>query len=177
MEEEENEIKIIFLPSFGAGSTNIINVANGFSFNPNERATISNTFVTKNIIFKGKKYQLYLWDTSGKEIFRNLTKIFIRDSKIVIFIYDITSQNSFEELEYWIKTAKEILGDKFIAGIMGNKIDLYNKNSVNKERAYEFAKSNKMKLKFVSAKNNSKGISNFIDELAYDYLSSINDKI
>ena len=60
---------------------------------------------------------------------------------------------------------------------MGNKIDLYNKNSVNKERAYEFAKSNKMKLTFVSAKNDSKGISNFIDELAYDYLSSINDKI
>ena len=175
MEEEGKGIKLIFLHSLGAGATNIINVAIGLPFNINEPSTIANTFVSKIINFKGKKYQLDLWDTSGREKFRSLTKIFTRDSKIVIFIYDITSKNSFNELEYWIKTAKEVLGDNFISGIIGNKKDL-NKEEISEEEAYKFAKLNKMKLKFVSAIKDQKGISDFIDELAYDYLSSLNDK-
>ena len=60
---------------------------------------------------KKKKYNLEIWDTAGQEQYRSLTKIFINDSKIVIFVYDITNRESFNEIDYWVNTVKEKLGN------------------------------------------------------------------
>ena len=51
MEEENNEeeIKIIFLHDVGVGTTNIIQVAVGNSFNPNSPLTTCAYFEKKNI--------------------------------------------------------------------------------------------------------------------------------
>ena len=106
MEKEIEEIKVIFLHESGAGASIIINVAIGLKFDivPSTTSAYSKEY---NFILNGKKYILFLWDTAGQEFFRNLTKIFIKDSKIVIFVYDITDSDSFKELNFWISTAKE----------------------------------------------------------------------
>ena len=109
-------------------------------------------------------------DTPGVEKCRSMTQLFIKDSKIVILVYEITTKKSFEELNYWIKTAKEILVDIIIFGIMGAKSDLYLEQEVSDEEAYRFAKENRMKFQYVSAKNDPKGIIKFLEELAFDYL-------
>lgn len=36
-----------------------------------------------------------LWDTVGQEKFESLTKLFLKDSEIVIFVYDITDKKKF----------------------------------------------------------------------------------
>ena len=55
------------------------------------------SFVKINMEILNNKYILNLWDTIGQEKFRSLTKIFLNDSKIVIFVYDITKEKTFEE--------------------------------------------------------------------------------
>ena len=47
------------------------------------------------------KFIIKLWDTIGQEKYRQLTKLFFRDSKIVIFVYDITIAESFKGIESW----------------------------------------------------------------------------
>ena len=65
--------------------------------------------------------------------YRSLNKIFIKNAKIVIFVYAIDSESSFKELKYWIDLAKGELGDEFIMGIVGNKIDFMKNNKLKKK--------------------------------------------
>ena len=39
---------------------------------------------------------LEIWDTCGQESYRSINKIFIKVSKIILLVYDITSRNSLE---------------------------------------------------------------------------------
>ena len=110
---EDEEIKVILVGESGTGKTSLINVAMGMKFQEGtELTTSSASFVTKIIKIGDKSYSLNLWDTIGQEKFRSLTKIFIKDSKIVIFVYDITNKRSFEELNFWFKTIHDVLGDR-----------------------------------------------------------------
>ena len=176
MSEELNSqdvIKIVLLGESGVGKTNLINVAMGNEFDMNSASSLSSSF-TKGVYDTGnKKYTYFLWDTAGQESYRSLTKIFIKNSKIVIFVYSVENYQSFKELDYWINIAKEELGDEPIFGIMGNKSDLVDIQEVNDDDAQQYAKDHEMKIKFTSALADHKGVRNFLDELILDYIKKI----
>lgn len=44
---------------------------------------------------------LQIWDTAGQESFRNITRIFYKGSHAVIMVYDITREESFENMKVW----------------------------------------------------------------------------
>ena len=90
LDSEEEAIKVILLGESGVGKTNLISITNGGNFNENEVVTSSLSFSVKKLNVNGKEYAINLWDTVGQERLRNLTKLFYNDSKIVIFVYDIT---------------------------------------------------------------------------------------
>ena len=85
----------------------------------------------------GIKFKLNLWDIIGQEKYRQLTKLFFADSKIVIFVYDITSTESFKGIESWHEEIIESIGDDVIKGVVWNKIDLFENEAVNEEEEVE----------------------------------------
>ena len=176
--EENLKCKILFLHESYVGASSKIKVAIGEEFNNNRINNMKCSINTKNITFKNKIYQLEFWDTSGLEKDRSVNKIFMKESKIIIFVYDITNKRSFEQLDYWLDSAKyQFEKDaNVIYGIIGNKKDLKKYQKVTEEEAYKYANSNGIKLKIVSAKENPKEIRNFINELFYDYISKISKK-
>ena len=86
----EEEIKVILIGESGTGKTSLINATMGLKFKESVESTTTNSFSSKTVTIDNKDYVLNLWDTIGQEKFRALTKIFIKDSKIVILVYDIT---------------------------------------------------------------------------------------
>ena len=96
---EDNNIKVILIGMSGTGKTNIIKALVNKPFEEDNDSTLTSSFVGKNVTINKKNYQLEIWDTAGQELYKSLTKIFIVDSKIVIFVYDITHEDSFEELD------------------------------------------------------------------------------
>ena len=172
-DDELNEIKIILIGEPGTGKTCLINVSTGNQFNENSESTLLSTYVTKKMVINDKEYDLNLWDTAGQEKYRAMTKIFTKNSKIVIFVYAINNKNTFEEMKsYWIKTIKETLGDEPILGIAGNKSDLYLEEAVPEEEAREFANKLGIKFKLVSAKNDPNSFVNFLQELVEEFLKT-----
>ena len=172
-DDDMNEIKIILIGEPGTGKTCLINVATGNQFNENSESTLLSTYVTKKMIINDKEYALNLWDTAGQEKYRAMTKIFTKNSKIVIFVYAINNKNTFEEMKsYWIKTIKETLGDEPILGIAGNKSDLYLEEAVPEEEAREFANKLGIKFKLVSAKSDPNSFVNFLQELVEEFLQT-----
>jgi len=181
--EEENdddgiiEIKAILLGETGVGKTNLANAAVDLRFDQNAKSTSNALYVQKKMIIFGKNYQLRLWDTAGQEKYRALTKLFYKDSKVVIFVYDITNKKSFTELNFWINEIKESLGDEPVLGILGNKNDLEEMKEVDDNMAQKFAEEKGIKFKVISTKDDPKSFKMFLRSLIKDYLTKKNGNI
>ena len=172
-EEDEEILKVILLGESGVGKTNLINIATGKDFDETEATTSASSFSIRKVTIKKKVYALNIWDTIGQEKFRQFTKIFYNSSKIVIFVYDITTPESFSELNYWVEDIKKALGDKIIKGVVGNKTDLFLQEKVKESEGRDFAKSINAKFLSISAKEDSpEKFINFLEELLKDYLIS-----
>ena len=167
-------IKIILLGESGVGKTNLIRVSTGEEFEQNSMSSSSGSYKEGYYITSNqKKYVYHLWDTAGQEAYRSLNKIFIKNAKVVIFVYAIDNEASFKELRYWIDLARAELGDDSVMGIVANKIDLYEEQQVREEVGIEFAKKENVKFRATSALTEPMGFKSFMEELLIDYIKKV----
>ena len=167
--DDDEEIKVILVGEMGTGKTSLINTAIGLSFQDKLPSTTTNSIVNKVMEIKGKKYSINLWDTIGQEKYRSLTKIFMKGAKVVIFVYDITSRHTFTELDFWFKSTQEIINEKIVMGIIGNKSDLFLKEEVSEEEGRKLAKDKGFEFALTSAKNSSI-FCEFLEQLVKKYI-------
>ena len=171
---DDDSIKIILLGESGVGKTNLINISLDREFEQNSTSTIHSSYLEGVLDYNNKKYTYALWDTAGQEIYRSLNKIFIKGSKIILFVYAINNDQSFKEIEYWINSAKEALEEgKYVMALVGNKSDLYEDQQVPDDKAKEFADKYHMKLEITSALSDQAGFKHFLKELIIDYIESL----
>ena len=163
-------IKIVFLGESNVGKTCMISQIMEGKFDPNTPSSTGGKYYEKKLSSPDKgDMTLDLWDTSGKNEFRSLTKIFYMDAKAVILVYDPTDENTFKELkEYWYNQIKSL---NAIIVVAANKCDLGDKK-VKDEEGKEFADSIGAIFASISAKENI-GISALIDKIVE---ASINKK-
>ena len=170
------KIKAILVGDAGVGKTNLINITIGKKFNEDQKSTIISYFSEKKIEMNNEIYKLQIWDTMGQETLKSLTKIFFKNSKIVILVFDITRKKTFIGLEYWVKEIKDNLEEDIILGICGNKTDLIIDQQVDEEECEKYAKNINAKWTYTSAKMDKKGIIIFLKELLKDYIKLYNSK-
>ena len=171
---EKNIIKIIIIGDSGVGKTNLTNVYDNGNFSNESLSTLMSSFVTKIYKIGEVEYEIRLWDTPGQEQYRAITKLFYREAKICILVYDITKKNTFESLDFWIGSVKEILGNEPIIAIVGNKNDLFYKEEVNENEGKQYAKKIGALFYLSSAKDDAPGFSNFIESLVKTYVERNN---
>ena len=170
-----NEFKVVLLGETGTGKTSLINVTIGGVFDEKISSTLASSYVIKKFKINNKEYIVDLWDTNGQEKYRSLTQLFIKNSKIVVFVYSTDNRDSFENLKFWVGYVNQILGKNTILGLVGNKSDLYMKEKVKEIEGQNYAKTIDAKFRLVSAKVDPKGFEDFLKELLDDYLKK--DKI
>ena len=153
----DKEIKVtVLIGDSGVGKTNLINIALGLGFNAKQEATSAASFSRLNIKTETNNISIDLLDTIGQEKYKQLTKLFYNNSRIVIFVYDIASRITFEGLTFWINDIKEQIGNDYVAGVIGNKSDLYLEEEVKREEGDVLAKSINAEFLLISAKNNER---------------------
>ena len=140
-------IKIILLGESGVDKTQLINVFLGNGYNDSQMISGNPCQSFQEITINDKFLNVALWDTMGQEKYRSLTKNFINESNIVIFVYDISRKDTILELDYWYNILREELNDEeVIFGVVANKMDLFDDNSIQKEEGVEY--SNKIGASF-----------------------------
>ena len=170
--ENQNKIKIILLGNEAVGKTALINAYEDKAFSEVTTSTIGSGFIQKKVKINEKEYIVQLWDTAGQEKFRSVSKIYFKDSDIVIFVYDITNEKSFNDLrEFWIGYVKDLIGNDKVFGIASNKIDLFENKKVEKEEGEKFAEDNGALFCETSAKEDPKGFQKFVNDLIVTYIS------
>ncbi len=170
---EPESIKITLIGNSGVGKTSIINQYIEQTFDEANAATIGANYSEKTITKNNKEYELNIWDTAGQEKFHSVGKHFYKDAYIVCLVYDITSQDSLEQLEkIWYPDIKKY-GEKYtILAVVGNKSDLYeNDYLADENHAKEFAQSINAIFMLTSAKTGD-GIEKLFDTLVDKFLSS-----
>ena len=170
------KIKVILIGQSGVGKTNLINIAQNKSFETDTISTPTCSFFKKEMIVENKKFNIYLWDTIGQERLKAQTKIFFKNSRIVILVYDISSKESYNSLKFWYGQVIETLGNNIILGVLGNKIDLYLKEEVKEEEAFEYAESIGAKFALVSAKTQRLKFMEYLEDLIKIYIKEAIDK-
>jgi small GTP-binding protein len=182
-EQIVEDVKVILIGDSGVGKTNLINTSTGGEFNEIEKSSTTASYSKKQMNIDGDLYNLSLWDTIGQEKLRHLSKLFFNNSKIVIFVYDITQKETLEGLNSWYKEVKEILGEEIIKGVVGNKQDLFMKEEVEEEQGEKYAESINAKFRLTSAKEDAQGFINFLELLLKEYINKngkkpkVNDNI
>ena len=82
--KDKNEsIKVILLSDSGVGKTNIILRYIKGEFNTNRITTIRTTYPIKELKRNNTTYNLNVWDTTGQETYRSMTKLFIQGIKLL----------------------------------------------------------------------------------------------
>ena len=142
----------------GVGQTCIIRRWIENKFIKNGLATIGIDFKGKTVpLNNGKSIKLKIWDTAGQERFWNITKQYIKGSDAIILIYDISDEQSYDNLNKWINNITNRNGgenynrEKPIF-LVGNKMDLEEKRKITREQGNEFAKKNGLLFIECSAK-------------------------
>ena len=110
-EEEGRNCKVVLLGESGVGKTSIISRFINDTFEEGLVTTTGASYAGKDMAFKDYNNQVVrfeIWDTAGQEKYRSLAQIFYKDASIAILVYDITNEESFEEIKnYWYKQLKE----------------------------------------------------------------------
>ena len=148
---EERHIKVVFLGENNAGKTSLIQRYINGNFDDFGYTTCPSCS-TKKINCDKKNFCFDLWDTSGNERYRALTKIFISNADIIVLVYDITNKESFFELDFWVDTVFKKTGPEIFFILVGNKSDLFEKEVITEEDGKNYARIIKAKFVYTSAK-------------------------
>ena len=151
-EEDVQHFKIIFLGDQYVGKSSILNRFYQDRFEPDYQATIGLDFHSKNVEIKGTTIRLLLYDTAGQEKFKSLIPMYIRDANIIIVVYDISNKDSFIHTDHWVNETKDLKREDAIFVLVGNKIDLEDKRTVQRKEAEDFAAEKGFLFHEVSAK-------------------------
>ena len=172
--------KVIVIGDSGVGKSCLTNKATHNIFDENYNATVGFEFFTFNLKLNNKIIKLQIWDTCGQELYRSLITNFYRNSSLAIIVYAVNSQESFNDVEMWLRELRTHSGPDIKVILIGNKIDLESERKISKEQGERFAKENKINI-FVetSAKTGINAQKTFIDvaDLLYkDYLKYKDDE-
>ena len=171
-----NYVKIILLGESHVGKTSLISAFNGDKFEEDIISTICFSSIKKDITINNIKYKIEIWDTAGQERYRSVNQLFIKGSQIVIFVYDITNKDSFSKLSFWVNYVRDLLSIDVVYGVVGNKMDLFEKYENDKlvdgEEGRNFAEKIGALFTETSCKENPKVFCRFIKELICKFIDN-----
>lgn len=157
--------KIIILGDGHVGKTSLIKRFINNEFTENTPMTLGISDYTKLVALEDSNIVLNLWDTAGQERFQSIVPIYFRGCKAAVIVYDITSEESFKKVHYWVKQAKDLGNKNIMFMLIGNKVDLDSQRIIKVKDARDVAKQNGM-LYFETSCRSALNV-----ELAFNHLT------
>lgn len=145
-------LKVVVVGDSGVGKTCMLLRFVRDQWQGETQPTLGVEFLTKVVQTEEHRIQLQLWDTAGQELFRSVTRGYYRGSAGALILFDLTSHDSFNNVQQWLDDLKEVARQDVVIILIGNKCDLDDKRDVTREEAENFAKAHQMPYFETSAK-------------------------
>lgn len=146
--------KLICVGDPDVGKTAILNRYVSGTYHLNMTSTVGIDLLVKRLLLENTEetVKLMIWDTAGQERFRAITTSSYRGVHGVFYVYDITSRQSFENIQGWMKELDNYLTPNTIRILIGNKCDDESHREVDYDDAIDFADKHRMYFIEVSAR-------------------------
>ena len=144
--------RLCLLGDSNVGKTSLLTRFCDNSFKESYNNTIGVDFKVVTLKYKNKIIKVHIWDTAGQERFKSIAVNYFRSAHGFIFIYDITDEDSFRNIENWMDLAFKNTNSSVINFLIGNKNDREEDRIVDKKTAEDFAKEKKLIFFEASAK-------------------------
>jgi small GTP-binding protein len=150
MDSGERLVKILIIGESAVGKSCLLLRFAENKFTESFLTTIGIDFKVRHIEIDDTKVKLQIWDTAGQEKFRTITKAYYRGAHGILLVYDVTSNESFNQTRQWMQSIRENMADPVSVIFVGNKCDMERK--VAKEEAQELANEFNVEYYETSAK-------------------------
>ena len=132
MSDQKIDYKVVLIGNTAVGKTSLFKKLTTGQFSEKNISTIGMDKKTLQVEIESnneiKPVEISLVDTAGQERFRAITKNYFKESDGILLLYDVTNIESFKNVEIWIDSIHESIGNhkdsKYIIFLIGNKIDL-----------------------------------------------------
>ena len=151
-QEPQIVLKLLLLGDSSVGKTSILVKYINNKFDESSISTVGVDYMDKIIDYNKYKIKLQIWDTSGEEKFRTITKNFYRNADGLLVVFDLTRKETYDHVRGWINEAKEN-NDKIKTILIGNKLDLQDERKVENAVPKQYAEKNSLKYLETSAKD------------------------
>ncbi|XP_062481618.1 ras-related protein Rab-44 isoform X2 [Pezoporus occidentalis] len=135
---------VLFVGDSHVGKTSFLYRLHADTFNPHLTATVGLDYQVKSFVVDNKCFALRLWDSAGQERYHSITKQFFRKADGVVLMYDITSEYSFLDVQYWLSCIQEGAEDGVAILLLGNKTDCAAERQVPMEQGERLAKEHQL---------------------------------
>lgn len=143
-------LKFVLLGESNCGKTSISRRISYADFAPGYRQTVGfDLFKTHLTLTSTSSVNVEIWDV-GQLLHSPLMRHVLFETDVVILVYDITRQTSFEAIKEWIRAVKSISEPKFV--LVGNKCDLAHLRQVKPDDHHQLCIDLKAKGFYVSAR-------------------------
>ena len=117
--------KTIIAGEGGVGKTTLLHRYIRGQFNPNIKTTIGSQFFVKYVKIPQAKniLTLQIWDLAGQAHFKWVRQAFYKGAKGIVYMFDLTRRETFENLRDWKEEIEATIGPK-PSILIGNKLDL-----------------------------------------------------
>ena len=142
MTDREGAFKLCIFGDGGVGKTTLVNRYLTKVFDEDIKMTVGADFYVKDLDVDGKKIVIRIWDFGGEQRFKVLLPSFAKGADGGIFMYDITRYTSVKNVEDWLSIFEKNVREKKIhipIIMVGGKLDLQEKRSVETEDAVELS--------------------------------------
>eukprot|EP00163_Fabomonas_tropica_P001689 TRINITY_DN1124_c0_g4_i1.p1 TRINITY_DN1124_c0_g4~~TRINITY_DN1124_c0_g4_i1.p1 ORF type:complete len:207 (-),score=41.81 TRINITY_DN1124_c0_g4_i1:514-1134(-) len=174
VKKREFDSKIVVIGHAGVGKTCLVLRYVHGTFQSDTLSTIGASFLTKKIVIGNTKLNLQIWDTAGQERFRSMAPMYYRGSSAAILAFDLTSEESFQEMKKWVTELQSRIEHDIILAIACCKVDLEAQRRVSKETVEAYAASIGAILQETSAKTND-GIEDLFLQLSRELIARHTD--
>ncbi|KAJ8374950.1 hypothetical protein SKAU_G00055300 [Synaphobranchus kaupii] len=160
------KLQIIIIGSRGVGKTSLMERFTDDTFCEACKSTVGVDFKIKTVDLRGKKIRLQIWtaesecisrskDTAGQERFNSITSAYYRGAKGIVLVYDITKQETFDDLPKWMKMIDKYASEDAELLVVGNKLDCETDRIITRQQGERFAsRISGMRFCEASAKDN-----------------------
>ena len=152
--ETELVYKILLLGDSEVGKSCFLMRYSDNIFVENYITTIGLDYKLKYVqLDSGETIKVQLWDTAGQDRYRTIAKNYYKGSHGILLLYDITKENSFENIREWVQNIREEVYEKAIIFLIGNKIDKKNERKITTEQGQKLAAEYNLPFFEASAKS------------------------
>ena len=135
------------------GKTSILKRFTTGEFSDAYRSTVAVDFEICTVDIDQQKVKLQVWDTSSKSRYSTITRAHFRRVDGIIVVYDITSKESFKNVNKWMKETEDYAKPDVLTMIVGNKSDLERSRVITRDKGQAIADAYGAMFSEVSAKS------------------------